>query len=160
MNKARQRLTFGLVALGCLGWATQARAKEEFPAVIAGDLSLPYQVPCSICHIKGNTGSATPITPFALSMRSRGLTGETGTLATALSKLESDSVDSDGDGTSDVAELRAGTDPNSSANASIIDEPAPGYGCGGTAPQGRSAPGAAAALTLGWLLLRRRRERP
>ncbi len=158
MNKTRQRLTVGLVALGCFGFATRARAKAEFPSEIAGDLSLSYQVPCSVCHAQGNTGSATPITPFALSMRARGLSGGNDTLVSALAKLESDAVDSDGDGTTDVAELKAGTDPNSSANASIINDQEPGYGCGGTAPQGRSAPGAAAALALSWFLLRRRRE--
>jgi hypothetical protein len=159
MNKTRQRLTVGLVALACLGWTTQVRAKEEFPSEMASDLSLSYQVPCSVCHVNGNTGSATPITPFALSMRARGLTGENRSVASALAQLESDAVDSDGDGTSDVAELKAGTDPNSSANASIINDQEPGYGCGGTAPHGRSAPGAAAVLTLSWFLLRRRRDR-
>ena len=33
-----------------------------------------------------------------------------------------------------MAELSAGTDPNSSSNASIINDQEPGYGCGGTRP--------------------------
>jgi MYXO-CTERM domain-containing protein len=140
-----------------LAWSALAQAKDEFPSEIAGDLKLSYQPPCSVCHIDGNTGSSTPITPLALSLRSRGLNGENSSLVSAFGKLESDAVDSDGDGITDVAELKAGTDPNSSANGSIENDQEPGYGCGGTAPQGRSAPGAAGVLTLGWLLLRRRR---
>ncbi|HWZ89239.1 MAG TPA: thrombospondin type 3 repeat-containing protein, partial [Polyangiaceae bacterium] len=143
--------------LGSLGWSSLARAKSEFPSEIKNSYGLTYDVPCSVCHIKGNVGSATPITPFALSLRARGLTGNNQSLSSALSKLESDGVDSDGDGVSDVEELKAGTDPNSSANASIVNDQDPGYGCGGTAPRGRSAPGMAGVLALGWLALRRRR---
>jgi hypothetical protein len=157
MNKTKQRLSRGLVALACFSWSVLAQAKNEFPGEVARDLSLSYQVPCSVCHINDNTGSSTPITPLALSLRARGLTGDNSSLTSAFAKLESDAVDSDGDGTTDVAELRAGTDPNSSANASIMNDQEPGYGCGGTAPRGRSAPGAASALALAWFLLRRRR---
>ena len=159
MNKTEQRLMVGLVALGSLVWSALAQAKSEFPSEIARNpnLNLSYQPPCSVCHINANIGGSTPITPFALSLRARGLAGQNSSLSSALSKLESDAVDSDGDGTTDVDELKAGTDPNSSANASIINDQEPGYGCGGTAPHGRSAPGAAGVLTLGWFLLRRRR---
>ncbi|HEX7451668.1 MAG TPA: thrombospondin type 3 repeat-containing protein [Polyangiaceae bacterium] len=159
MNKTKQRLTVGLLVLGSFGLSALAHAKSEFPSEMARNpnLNLSYQPPCSVCHIDANIGSSTPITPFALSLRARGLTGQNSSLSSALSKLEADAVDSDGDGTTDVAELKRGTDPNSSANASIKDGQEPGYGCGGTAPHGRSAPGAAGVLTLGWFLLRRRR---
>jgi hypothetical protein len=157
MNKTKLCLLSGLLALGSMGWSSLARAKSECPSEIKNSYGLTYDVPCSVCHIKGNVGSATPITPFALSLRARGLTGNNQSLSSALSKLESDGVDSDGDGVSDVEELKAGTDPNSSANASIVNDQDPGYGCGGTAPRGRSAPGMAGVLALGWLALRRRR---
>lgn len=142
-----------------LSWCSLAQAVEEFPGEIERDLTLTYQVPCSVCHIKGNTAASTPITPFALSLRSRGLEGVS-SLSTAITRAEADGVDSDGDGTPDIAELRAGTDPNSSANASIVNDPEPGYGCGGSAPKGRTAPGLASAFGLVWLLARRRRGRP
>jgi hypothetical protein len=157
MNKTKQRLVLGLLTLEGLGRSSLAQAKSEFPGEIKNSYGLAYDVPCSVCHVKGNTGSATPITPFALSLRARGLTGDNQSLSSALSKLESDAVDSDGDGVTDVNELKAGTDPNSSANASIINDQDPGYGCGGTAPQGRSAPGMAGVLALSWFVLRRRR---
>ena len=157
MNKTKQWLLSGLLALGSSGWSSLARAKSEFPSEIKNSYGLAYDVPCSVCHIKGNVGSATPITPFALSLRARGLTSSNQSLSNALSKLQADGVDSDGDGVSDVEELKAGTDPNSSANASIVNDQEPGYGCGGTAPHGRSTPGMAGLLGLVWLMLRRRR---
>jgi Bacterial TSP3 repeat len=157
MNKTKQRLVIGWLALGSLGWSSLARAKSEFPSEIKNKYVLTYDVPCAVCHIKGNVASATPITPFALSLRARGMTGDNQSLSSALDKLKSDAVDSDGDGVTDVDELKAGTDPNSSANASIEDNQEPGYGCGGTAPKGRSAPGMASMLALAWFMLRRRR---
>jgi MYXO-CTERM domain-containing protein len=157
MNKMKQRLVVSLLALSSSSWSSLARAKPEFPSEIKNKYVLHYDVPCAVCHIKGNTGSSTPITPFALSLRARGMTGDNQALSSALDKLKSDAVDSDGDGVTDVDELVAGTDPNSSANASIEDTQEPGYGCGGTAPTGRSAPGMAGVLALAWFVLRRRR---
>ena len=159
MKQAKLSLAFlAFLALGSFGWIPVAQAIEEFPGQIQLDLALQYQVPCSVCHIKGNTAASTPITPFALSLRSRGLEGES-SLAGALARSEAEGVDSDGDGTSDIAELKAGTDPNSSANASIVNDQEPGYGCGGSAPHGRGAPGLAGIFGLGWLLVRRSRGR-
>jgi len=149
--------SFLLLLLVVTSQSTVAYAKDDFPGEIERAVPLSYQVPCSVCHIKGNTGSPTPITPFALSMRSRGLSGGPNSIASALAKMKTDNVDSDGDGVSDIAELEAGTDPNSSANSSIVNDPEPGYGCGGTAPRGRGGLGAVTAAALGWLLLRRRR---
>ncbi len=145
---------FGLVAIA---WSSPARAEDEFPSVIATDLNLTYQVPCSVCHMKDNTGAPTARTLFALSLKGRGLS-DRGSLTSALAQLKADNFDSDGDGVSDVAELQAGTDPNSAANASIINPSEPAYGCGGSAPQGR-APGQALVgfFALGWLMSRRRR---
>jgi hypothetical protein len=161
MNAVRQRLVLCFGLLLALGWSSRAQAKSEFPSEIQSDLTLSYQVPCSVCHAKGNTGSSTAITPMALSLRARGLSGDRQSLVTAFARLESDGVDSDGDGKSDVDELHAGTDPNSSANASIIDDSEPGYGCGGSAPKGKNgAQAVVGAAGLAWLLARRRRARP
>ena len=151
----RQRFTVGLIGLASFGWSALAHAKDEFPGQIARDWSLSYDPPCSVCHMKGNTGSATPIMPFALSLRSRGLSGDSNSLSTALVKLKADNVDSDGDGVADFDELAAGSDPNSSANSTIKNDQEAGYGCGGTAPSGRSGPGMAGVLALGWFALRR-----
>ena len=155
-------LVHALALAGALicGSVSTAQAKEEFPSQVDSDLGLGYQVPCSVCHIKGNTGSSTPITPLAFSLRDRGLSGDRASLSTALARLETDGTDSDGDGIGDIDELKAGTDPNSSANANIATVHAPGYGCGGTAPQGHGGLASAAAIGLAWLILRRRRGTP
>ncbi|MEO7032974.1 MAG: thrombospondin type 3 repeat-containing protein [Polyangiaceae bacterium] len=159
---ANQRPLLALSAIVTLAWSSAAHAKEEFPGQIENQYKLGYQPPCSVCHTADNTGSATPRTAFALALRSRGLTGSNQTLSIALKQLEADGVDSDGDGVTDIQELKDGTDPNSSGNASIKDAQEPGYGCGGTPPTGRGGAmqGIAVALGLAWALLFRRRVRP
>ena len=157
MNRCRwASLVLAVAATG--GWVSDALAKEEFPSQIENDVpGVSYQAPCTVCHTKGNTGASTPITPFALSLRDRGLSGDRQSLSTALSQLAADGTDSDGDGVGDIDELKAGTDPNSSANANIATLQAPGYGCGGTAPHGGGGLAAAGVLGLAGLLVRRRR---
>jgi MYXO-CTERM domain-containing protein len=156
--KPTKRCSLAALGLAALAWAPSAHAKPEYPGVIGFDLGLTYQVPCSVCHLAENTGASTAITPFALSLKARGF-ADAASLTSALNQLKADNFDSDGDGVSDVAELVRGTDPNSPANASIIDTSEPGYGCGGSAPQGRSVGQAFVGIAaLGWLLSRRRRE--
>ena len=146
--------TLGLVAIG---WSSVARAEDEFPGVIENDLTLGYQPPCSVCHLKENTGAPTARTLFALSLKARGFS-DRASLTTALNQLKQDHFDSDGDGVSDVDELAAHTDPNSAANANIDDPSEPAYGCGGSAPQGRNGGQAVLGVAvLGWLFSRRRR---
>ncbi|MEO8902952.1 MAG: thrombospondin type 3 repeat-containing protein [Polyangiaceae bacterium] len=162
MANQRLLLLLALSAAVTLAWSSAVQAKEEFPGQIENQYALGYQPPCSVCHVAENTGSATPRTAFALALRSRGLTGSSKTLSSALTQLETDGVDSDGDGVTDIQELKDGTDPNSSGNASIKNAEEPGYGCGGTPPTGRGGAlqGVAVALSLAWALLFRRRVRP
>ncbi len=162
MTKTKQWLSLSVIAFLTLGLSSVAQAKREFPSEIQCDLKLAYQVPCSVCHIQDNTGSSTPITPFALALRARGLSGDNGSVGTSLALLEADGVDSDGDGVTDIAELKAGTDPNSAANASLINDQEPAYGCSGSPPTGRGdcAPALGSAFALAWLFVQRRRGRP
>ncbi len=105
-----------------------AAAKPQFVRDIATHLSLGYQPPCGLCHVHESTGAATVHTPFALSMRANGFSGAkgsgAGSTAASLDALAAGQVDSDGDGATDVTELRAGSDPN---------DPVPGAGFGDTA---------------------------
>lgn len=114
MNHSRLTLFVGIA--GVVALAGPVAAKEEFPRQIARHLGNAPEPHCGTCHEYGKTGSDTLVTPFAWAMRARGLTGERD-LLTALDRVATDEVDSDGDGTTDVAELRAGTDPNSSSSA-------------------------------------------
>lgn len=114
---------------------TSARAEQQYPTVMQDHLALKYPPPCSVCHEKGNTGSATVITPFGWSMRGRGLVVEDPRSVTqALDALRDAHTDSDGDGVGDVDELVASSDPNSAGSIPIPNGEEPGYGCGGEAP--------------------------
>jgi hypothetical protein len=110
--------------------------------------------------VANNTGKATATTPFAFSLRARGLSGEgRSSLDAALSQLDAEQVDSDGDGVSDVNELFANTDPNSAANAPLNGATEPAYGCSlwrGAVPPSRAAAWALLAGAGGCLLLGRR----
>lgn len=115
--------------------ASPAAAMEGYPLEVRDHLSLGYAPPCSLCHAKGNPGGGTVVTPFGWSMRARGLVVEDNdSVHKALDSLKADNVDSDGDGQSDIAELSASTDPNSSGPVPFPNGEQPGYGCGGHAP--------------------------
>jgi uncharacterized protein (TIGR03382 family) len=147
----------GVVLLG----ATAARATPEFPGIVRTELGLSSPPSCALCH-QGAPSVGTVTTPFGAALRARGLVMyENGSLRKALTELNTGKVDSDGDGTPDTEELKAGRDPNKSdaptapggeapGGGNVLPEPS--YGCG-------VAPGAPVGLLLGglWLLRRRRR---
>lgn len=77
-----------------------------------------------------------------------GLTGDQSTLTPALNALKAGNVDSDGDGVSDIDELAADTDPNTSADVSLSSGN-PSYGCAISPGRGaRQAPGSASVIAL------------
>jgi len=151
------------VASSLLG-SSIAHATPGFPAVIQSSLGLSYQPPCSVCHQNGVTGFGTVTTPFGAALRQRGLrAGNDATLRAALDELEREGIDSDGDGTPDVAELRMGQDPNQAGDASLIGEE-PRYGCGAALVGASRTAGsgwlwAAMALIAGWAARRRSPKR-
>jgi hypothetical protein len=157
------RHRFGCVAvlaLLALLWPQRARAVPGFPREVQRDLALDYEPPCSLCHVKNNTGVGTARTPFALSMRDYGLSADDrASLSIALTGLAQDNVDSDGDGVSDTNELKAGTDPNSDANVSLKGQTVPEWGCA-VAQRSAAADGGAwtTALALIAALLVSRRK--
>jgi MYXO-CTERM domain-containing protein len=135
-------------------------AVPRFPGVIARDLGLDYEPPCSVCHLMNKTGTPTVTTPFGYALKARGFTEGDETLSTALSRLTADHTDSDGDGVDDVTELKNHTDPNSKTNASLTGVADPSFGCA-TTPGSGSAPGwglAAVAVALG--IMRRSKRAP
>jgi len=161
---SRLLITAGLAAVAFLAAFRAAWSKEEFPGIIAGDLGAATAPPCGLCHQYGKTGGDTLVTPFALAMRARGLSGE-GSLDEALARVEADHVDSDGDGATDTDEIIAGTDPNSAASTpatrQLVSDPQ--LGCAvGRARMSQDAGwelGAGASLAALASLAARRRRR-
>lgn len=156
----RSILFVGLLAL-------PAFASENYTIEIQNkyDIDYPPQS-CSLCHTGGITGAGTVNTPFGTALRMRGLvSGNVNALNTALDTLETDGVDSDGDGVTDIDELKNGTDPNR-RDATPTDGGTGGTGGGGGAteevPPVQFGVGCTAApgLVLGALalLLARRRR--
>ena len=89
-----------------------ASASPTFPGEIKRHIGAVVTPPCSVCH-DGNPGVGTATSPFAISMKGRGLVAnDTGALDNALDALDGEMTDSDGDGVPDVEELRRGWDPN------------------------------------------------
>lgn len=154
----RRRLAAWLVAsvilaIGPAGWAL-----PRFPGEVANELQTNAVPGCKICHLEAKVAGFTAVTPFALSLKARGFEGEA-TLSAALAQSEADGVDTDGDGTSDVAELRAGTDPNSPfAGAPSGEDPT--YGCAlGDGPIEGDAPATWLSLMAAAVLLGARRAK-
>jgi hypothetical protein len=133
-----------------------AHASSIYPPEVRSHLGLSYTPDCSLCHANGQTGFGTVTTPFGKSMRARGLVAQNiASLDTALDALAAEKTDSDGDGTPDIDELKAGTDPNVAGGSAV---PPPSYGCFDVSGQPGSPLGLVPlALALALLLLRHRR---
>ncbi len=143
-----------LTLLTVLCATTAAFASDVYLLTIRGKYDIdPVPQQCALCHTNGITGYGTVSTPFGVTLRDRGLTAKAEALLDEiLDELEADDVDSDGDGTSDVDELRAGTDPNYNEVLGLGPDGLPklSWGCGS-----QVAPHLFAAAVLA-LLLRRR----
>jgi hypothetical protein len=148
-----RKRAFPILLLALLA-AGQVRASSTFPDGIRTQLGLSYTPACTLCHV-GTPGIGTATTPFATSMRARGLVaGSLSSLDTALAALEAEHTDSDHDGVPDIEELKAGTDPNVPGGS--LETPT--YGCFNVTGRG---PGAASTLVaLLALVLTVRRRRP
>lgn len=127
-----------------------ALASSIFPPDVQTRWSLTAEPACALCHTNGITGLGTVTTPFGKNVHLvYGAQAENETsLYTALDQMADAGVDSDGDGTSDYDELKAGTDPN------VGLKTGPGalkYGCGADV-----VPSLFAVLAVLLLALRRR----
>lgn len=158
--------TLGWLVLAAMTHSSPAYATNRFPGEIYYHLYAsytvpPYTPPCRLCHLRGSTGPGTAQTPFALSMKARGLVkSDAASLTRALDAMVRDQVDSDGDGIPDIREIEDDTDPNTPANVSLSGEPGPNAGCGGSQKGTGGRPPASSALgVLGSLLFARLRRR-
>ena len=149
-------LPLSAILLLGVGLAAPAWASSSYPTDIQGDLSLSAPPPesCALCHTNGVTGAGTVNTPFGKSARGLGLVAQNPSkLAQVLTAMQTAGTDSDGDGVSDIAELKAGTDPNVAGTSTGTTLPPLSYGCGA-----QSAPGALALWALAAWAGRRRRD--
>jgi len=147
-----------LVFVAATAVTSNAAAVHEFAAAIQAKYNLSYNVPCRLCHIQGTTGAGSVQTPFGISMLAHGLTQDRSTLNPALDALDAQNVDSDGDGVTDINEIKEDSDPNTPLSASLSSG-APTYGCataGGVCRRGWPVVAAAMGLLLAF---RRRRAR-
>jgi MYXO-CTERM domain-containing protein len=157
---SRRRLhTAALSTLGLLV-ALPALASPAYPEALQSDTGAPCAPPCTVCHRDANGGFGTVVTPFGKAMIAAGLVAaDTDSLKAALKDLQTNQTDSDGDGTPDVEELSAGTDPNVAGGQPFCG---PTYGCGAHVEPGGHADGWAALvalIALGMLALGTRRNR-
>ena len=142
-------------------------ATPGFPAALKADLGLAASPSCGLCHA-GQPGPGTVTTPFGKALVAEGLKpSNTASLNAALDALEAKGTDSNGDGVGDIAQLKAGNNPNDGSPLGGTPSPNEGEtpedpktGCGGhVAPrtEGSALGFAAVAVMLGLAGLRRRR---
>jgi hypothetical protein len=153
------------VALAALVAPTPAAASEAFPDHLVTKLQMPCAPGCQLCHLDASGGPLKINAKFGAAVKAAGATVVlTSNLDTALAALTTSNSDVDGDGTSDIAELQAGTDPNA-AGADLCGGIK--YGCGASTIARRAttksldatASGASLLTVLVGLLLLRRRRR-
>lgn len=149
-----------------------AAASQNFPKVVQSELGLKTAPECTICHMDNNGGEGSAKQPFALALQRLGAVKKNdGLLIEALREAEARGIDSDGDCTPDIDELRAGKNPNVFDKADGGSEPDGGHsttscspppplpplletGCS-AAPRGTSHPCAAALAVCALLGARR-----
>jgi hypothetical protein len=142
----------GAVGAATVAWGNDARASRTYPSQIMsylekGDKGVPACPPtCLLCHTSPNGESETVrATGFVETLKAQGevvmpivIVGDDRPIERALASLESGPCavtgmpgpcNTDGEGLDDMAEIRAGTDPQSTA---VLSE-CPQYGCGAKA---------------------------
>jgi hypothetical protein len=114
------------LVLGLCLAASTAFASPSYPAAIASELDLPCEPACTLCHTRATGGFATVNTPFGLTVRmDHGLVCcDASLVSEVLDELREMETDSDADGTSDIAELEALTDPNTEGDVDLACEAA------------------------------------
>jgi hypothetical protein len=147
-----------------------SHALAEFPGEIQTHLGMECPPPCNICHATP-AGGGTPVTNFYADLNVQGLKPPSPTVAMLLSALDKVEAlpagamnsDGDGDGTNDVAELRAGRDPSVALTMTRSDalNCPPLYGCGARIAPKQPVDGSALAFALavaGFMVVRSRRR--
>jgi hypothetical protein len=155
----RQWLWLGLIAAPSLLFSASASASITFPPLIQSELALAKAPDCTLCHRSDVGGVGTVTRPFGRTMMTQfGLSSANlAALRAGLAGSEAAHFDSDGDGTSDIEELRLGSDPNVGASGmeAAPDVPLPQTGCALNARSPASGVAALAVVLVGLGLMRR-----
>lgn len=136
-----------------------AYASSSYPSAVESDLGMPCTPQCTLCHTTNSGGDGTVTEPFGMAMMDRGLEGgsQRDLLQAALTQMELDAVDSDGDGVTDIDALILGENPNGgTAFCGDSALPTPTYGCLNVARGGLAGAGVLAGLAA--LVAGRRRS--
>jgi uncharacterized protein (TIGR03382 family) len=143
--------------------ATAALSSSNYPGEVSNHVGANTVPSCTACHTSNAGGAGTVTAAFGDAMVAQGLGGggDVAGLTAALDALEAAGTDSDTGGVGDVAELRAGTNPNDGADDGDTgggggggDQVQYGFGCSATTTPGATI----AALAVLLLGLRRRRR--
>jgi len=165
MSRVSLRSFLSLLAcVGSLLASSPAPASITYPPAIQGELMLAKAPECTLCHRNDVGGAGTVVRPFGRTLMTQfGLVGgaNNGALRSAISGSDSAAFDSDGDGASDIDELRVNTDPNVGVSgvATAPDVPLPQTGCalGSRLPE-RGSPTVALLLATAGAICRLRRR--
>ncbi len=148
-----------LLLVSALLSSTSALASSIFPGAIATHLDAP-RPQCTVCHATNAGGSGTVTQAVGIALKAEGLvSSDIDALNAALDALEAAGTDSDAGGEGDVAELRAGTDPNDGSDdgedpgsAATDDSLKYGFGCAQVGAAGLTP------VVVALVALRRRRR--
>ena len=144
--------------------ALPAVASPTYPGTLADQLELECAPACVLCHNTMEGGPATANRPVGIALRRLGLmSGNPQQLLQVIAQLEANGTDSDGDGQGDVAELRAGNNPNDPGSEPLgcYTEPAAEDEGGCTVQQGARKSGLIVFFGLMiWAMVVRRRRSP
>ena len=158
--------SLAVITAAILTRSAPALASLSFPPAIQSELSLAKPPECTLCHRNDAGGFGTVTRPFGRTMMTQfGLTAaNVAALRSALAGSDAAKLDSDGDGSSDIDELREGTDPNVGVSGVETgpNVPLPQTGCAVNSSLPSSPLGAGAALVvavIGLSLQRRRSAR-
>jgi hypothetical protein len=158
-----------LFSIGCwmlfaLAVPASVHASPAFSPLLERAYELPCEPTCLVCHTQPQGGFASANTKLGITLRRMFdlQCCDTPALEGILAQLEQGEVDSDGDGATDVQELRAMTDPNlpdvagAAASELACQPPTKDGGCALVRRGGAAGSG---ALLLGCALLWLRRLR-
>jgi hypothetical protein len=150
MKRASAIAIFAAWALSALS----ASASPTYPEALAGQLELACPPACTLCHDTMEGGPLTANRPFGIAARRLGLfSGNTEQLLQVIAQMEANGTDSDGDGTGNVAELRAGGNPNDPGTTPLGCYTPPAEEDGGGCATGGSTGHAGLSLFAGLLIV-------